>query len=175
MRSVYSYWKSLSPIASVQMMKFNRRSHSAAYTLIEVMIAIGMFGIAASASIEALVRMNLRAALCRLQTGASTLAQNQIDLILSDSPFNPQSNQVPPELTIGTTNTGTSTVPTLAVYTDPVSGMQVLGWMTTTVANTNSTENGNTLYVYLATVTVSYYYKGKLYSVSMSTMRCSDT
>lgn len=156
-------------------MKSNRRLRAAAFTLIEVMVAIGMFGIAASASIEAMIRMNLRAALCRLQTGASTVAQNQIDLILSDSPFNPQNSQIPPELTIGTTNTGTSTNPTVAVYTDPVSGMQVLGWMTTTVANTNATENGSTLYVYQATVTVSYYYKGKLYSISMSTMRSSDT
>ena len=48
--------------------------------------------------------------------------------------------------------------------------------MTTVVADTSgSTENGNTLYVYQATVTVSYYYKGRQYSVSMSTMRCSDT
>jgi hypothetical protein len=47
--------------------------------------------------------------------------------------------------------------------------------MTTAVVNANATENGNTLYVYTATVTVSYYYKGKLYSVTMSTMRSSDT
>ena len=58
-----------------------------------------------------MIRMNTNAALCRLQTGASTVAQNQIDLILSDSPFNPQYSQVPPELTIGTTNTGSSTNP----------------------------------------------------------------
>ena len=155
-------------------MKSYRRFHAAAFTLVEIMIAISMFGIAAAASIEAMLRMNLRAALSRLQTGASTVAQNQIDLILSDSPFNPQSNQIPPELTIGTTNTGSSTAPTVAVYTDPITNQKVLGWMTTTVANTNSTENSNTLYVYQVTVTVSYYYKGKLYSVTMSTMRASD-
>jgi prepilin-type N-terminal cleavage/methylation domain-containing protein len=156
-------------------MKLSRRSHAIAYTLIEVMIAVGMFGIAAAGSISTMLRLNLRAALCRLQTGASTLAQNQIDLILSDSPFNPQNNQIPPELTIGTTYTGTSSAPTLVVYEDPVSGTEVLGWMVTTVANANATENGNTLYVYTATVTVYYYYKGKQYSVTMSTMRSSDT
>jgi hypothetical protein len=63
----------------------------------------------------------------------------------------------------------------LVVYEDPVSGTEVLGWMVTTVANANATENGNTLYVYTATVTVYYYYKGKQYSVTMSTMRSSDT
>jgi prepilin-type N-terminal cleavage/methylation domain-containing protein len=129
-------------------MKSYRRFHAAAFTLVEIMVAIGMFGIAAAASIEALLRMNLRAALCRLQTGASTVAQNQIDLILSDSPFNPQSNQTPPELTLGTTNTGSSTAPSVAVYTDPITNAQVLGWMSTTVANANAIENGNTLYVY---------------------------
>ncbi len=156
-------------------MKSNRRFHAAAITLVEVMVAIGLFGITAAAAVEALVRMNLNAALCRLQTGASTLAQNQIDLILSDAPFNPQYSQIPPELTIGTTNTGSSTAPTLAVYTDPVTNQKVLGWMTTVVADTGSTENGNTMYVYQVSVTVSYYYKGRLYSVAMSTMRCSDT
>jgi prepilin-type N-terminal cleavage/methylation domain-containing protein len=155
-------------------MKSYRRFHPVAFTLLEVMVAIGMFGIAASASIEALLRMNLRAALCRLQTGASTVAQNQIDLILSDSPFNPQNSQTPPELTLGTTNSGSSTAPSVAVYTDPITNAQVLGWMTTTVANTNSTENSNALYVYQVTVTVSYYYKSKLYSVTLSTMRASD-
>ncbi|HEY3897747.1 MAG TPA: type II secretion system protein [Chthoniobacter sp.] len=155
-------------------MKSYRRFHPAAFTLVEIMVAIGMFGIAAAASIEAMLRMNLRAALCRLQTGASTLCQNQIDLILSDSPFNPQNSQTPPELTLGTTNTGSATAPSIAVYTDPISNQKVLGWMTTTVANTNSTENSNTLYVYQITVTVYYYYKGKEYSVTMSTMRASD-
>jgi hypothetical protein len=77
-------------------------------------------------------------------------------------------------LTIGTTNTGTSSAPSVAVYTDPITNQKVLGWMTTTVANTNSTENSNTLYVYQITVTVSYNYKGKLYSVTMSTIRSSD-
>jgi prepilin-type N-terminal cleavage/methylation domain-containing protein len=156
-------------------MKSTRRSR-AAFTLIEVMIAIGLFGITAAAAIGALVRMNINAALCRLQTGASTLAQNQIDLVLSDSPFNPQyTNQIPPELQIGETDTGSAAAPTLAVYTDPVTNVKVLGWMQTVVTDTGAKLNGNTLYVYQVTVTVSYFYKGRPYSVSMSTMRCADT
>lgn len=156
-------------------MKSSRRIPAAAFTLIEAMIALGIFGITAAAAIAGMVRMNTNAALCRLQTGASTLAQNQIDLILSDSPFNPQYSETPPELTIGTTNTGTSSNPTLAVYTDPTTSLTVPGWMTTVVANTNSTENGTTLYVYQVTVTVYYVYKGRQYNVSMCTTRCSDT
>ncbi|MEP6668001.1 MAG: hypothetical protein ABJF10_02545 [Chthoniobacter sp.] len=156
-------------------MKSSRRFHAAAFTIVEVTVAIGLFGITAAAAIGAMIRMNTNAALCRLQTGASTVAQNQIDLILSDAPFNPQYSQVPPELTPGTTSTGTSSAPTVAVYTDPSSGAKVLGWMTTVVTDTSSALNGNTLYVYRATVTVSYFYKGRQYNVSMCTMRCADT
>lgn len=158
-------------------MKLFRRKH-AAFTIAEVTVAIGLFGIIAGSSVSALIRMNTNAALCRLQTGASTVAQNQIDLILSDAPFNPQYNQIPPELTTGPnnpTNAGTSTNPTVPVYTDPSTNMQVLGWMTTDVKDTNTTLNGKVLYIYQATVTVSYKFKGRQYSVQMSTMRPSDT
>jgi type II secretory pathway pseudopilin PulG len=156
-------------------MNSSRRFRSAAFTLAEVIVAIGLFGITAAAAVAGLIRMNTNAALCRLQTGASTVAQNQIDLILSDAPFNPQYSQTPPELTLGTTSQGTSTAPTVAVYTDPMTNIQVLGWMTTVVTDTGSTLNGSTLYAYKATVTVSYFYKGRQYSVSMCTVRCADT
>jgi type II secretory pathway pseudopilin PulG len=162
-------------------MKSSRHFKRAAFTLLEAVVAIGIFGIYAGVGVTALLRMNTNAALSRLQTGASTLAQNQIDLVLSDAPFNPQYSQVPPELTLGTTNAGTAAAPTLAVYTDPVSGNKVLGWMTTVVANTNSTLSagsnapGLALYVYSITVTVSYNYRGKVRSVTMSTLRASDT
>jgi type II secretory pathway pseudopilin PulG len=157
------------------MMKTSRRFRVAAFTLAEAVVALGLFGITAAAAVQAMIRMNINAALCRLQTGACTVAQNQIDLILSDAPFNPQYSQTPPELTIGTTYTGSSDNPTVPVYTDPSSGQKVMGWMTTEVADTNSTENSNRIYIYQATVTVSYIYKGRTYNVSLSTMRCADT
>jgi type II secretory pathway pseudopilin PulG len=152
-----------------------RRFRAAAFTLAEAMVAIGLFGITAAAGIAALTRINNNAVLCRLQTGASTVAQNQIDLILSDGPFNPQKGQVPPELTIGTTYQGSSTNPTVPVYTDPSSGQQVLGWMSTGVADTGTMLGTTRLYIYQATVTVFYNFKGRLYSVSMCTLRSSDT
>ncbi len=155
-------------------MKNSRRFHRAAFTLAEVMVALGIFGITAASSVAALLRMNNNAALSRLQTGASTVAQNQIDLCLSDSPFNPQKNQVPPALTLGTTSTGTVAAPTIAVYTDPKSGMQVQGWMVTEVVDTGATLNGNNLNIYRVTVTVNYQFKGRSYSVKMGTMRTSD-
>ena len=143
-------------------------------------MAIGIFGIYAAVAITAMLRMNNNAALSRLRTGASTVAQNQIDLILSDSPFNPKYGQIPPELTVGTTNNGTALAPTIPVYTDPTSGSKLLGWMITVIADNGATLSGGSnnagaaLYIYRATVTVSYIYRNKTYSVTMSTLRASD-
>jgi len=146
-----------------------------AFSLVDVMISVGILGITAAVSVIGLNHMNNRAFLSRCQTGASTLAQNQIDLILSDMPFNPQKGQVPPELAIGTVSSGSASTPTVPVYTDPRSGVvAVRGWMTTTVANTGTTYNGVTLSIYRATVTVNYRFRGKQFSVAMNTLRCSD-
>lgn len=156
-------------------MKIPRRFQQAAFTLAETMVAIGLFGIAAASSVTALIRMNNNAALSRLQTGASTVAQNRIDLILTDMPFNPQKSQIPPELTVGVQTDGTALLPTVPVYTDPSTGQVVVrGWMTSTVTNTNTTAGGSALNVYRATVTVNYRYRGRTYSVTMETMRCPD-
>lgn len=155
-------------------MNHSHRLRRAAFTLAEVMVALGLFGITAGASVSAMLRMNNNAALSRLQTGASTVAQNQIDLVLSDSPFNPQKSQVPPALTLGTTDAGSAAAPTVAVYTDPKSGMQVKGWMRTEVVNTGATLSGVALNTYRITVTVNYRFKGRDYTVRMGTMRASD-
>ena len=138
-------------------------------------MAIGSLGITAGVSILALSHMNNRAFLSRCQTGASTVAQNQIDLILSDTPFNPQKSQIPPELVVGTVVVGSSTAPSVPIYTDPKTGnISVKGWMTTTVADTATTYNGASLTIYRATVTVSYSFRNRSYAVTMSTLRCSD-
>jgi len=150
-------------------------------SLVETMVACGLFSILAASTVTALIRMNNNAILSRLQTGASTLAQNRIDLILSDGPFNPQKlnketnqPQIPPILVPGTQQIGTSVNPTLAVYTDPATNQKVWGWMTSTVVDTGMTANGQSLNLYRATVTVFYRYRGRLYSVAMNTTRTSD-
>jgi len=156
------------------MMKFFRKYRRAAFTLAETMVALGLFGITSAAGVAAMLRMNNNAALSRLQTGASTVAQNQIDLCLSDSPFNPQKSQIPPELTVGSTSTGSMANPTVPVYTDPKSGIQVMGWMVTDVVDTSTVYNSIALNVYQVTVTVNYKFKGRAYSVKMNTLRSSD-
>ena len=179
-------------------MKSSRHLKKAAFTLLEAMVAIGIFGVYAGVGVTAMVRMNTNAALSRLQTGASTAAQGQIDLCLSDQPFNPQLTdpqtglpEIPAELaitgsggtnlygastpTVAQKNSGTSTNPLLPVYTDPTSGATVNGWMTTVVADTGAAQSGATLYVYSITVTVSYSYRNKLHTITMSTLRASDS
>jgi type II secretory pathway pseudopilin PulG len=139
------------------------------------MISVAIFGVLAAASIQGLLRMNNNAALSRLQTGASTVAQNRIDLILADGPFNPQKGKVPPVLQPGTQYIGTASNPTVPIYTDPVTKeVSVWGWLTSTVTDTGTIYNGQNLNIYRATVKVAYTFRGKPYSVTMNTIRTSD-
>ncbi len=159
------------------MKPFPSRGQSA-FLLAEVMVAVAIFGITAGVSLLALNQMNNRAFVARCQTGASTVAQNQIDLILSNMPFNPQKGQVPPELELGTKSTGTADDPTVPIYTDPVTQEVVVkGWMTTSVDDLQKIHptTGTRLYLYRGTVSVYYRFKGRVYPpVVMSTIRSSD-
>jgi prepilin-type N-terminal cleavage/methylation domain-containing protein len=148
---------------------------SSGFTLAEVLIAMAILGLTAGSTISSLVRMNHNAALSRLRTGAGTIAQSQIDLVLSEMPFNPQKGQIPPSLVLGTRSQGNAWYPSVPIYTDPkADGVNVLGWMTTTVTNTGTTYNGVDLNIYRATVSVSYQYRGRTYTVAIDTLRTSD-
>ena len=117
---------------------FQKYSHSfdRAFTMIEVLVAATLLGMLAAGSIWALTQANNYASINRLYTGAETAAQNQIDYLLADAPFNPQSNQ------FGNTNewtVGTGPTENVTIYTEPSgSGGQthaVLGHRVTTVNN----------------------------------------
>ncbi|HXY60414.1 MAG TPA: type II secretion system protein [Chthoniobacterales bacterium] len=81
---------------------------TAALTLVETVVGIAIIGIGTACAVGALTRFNSLASTARNATGAYTAVMNQIDLIESDSPFNPQKTnpdgtaQIPPELQIGT-------------------------------------------------------------------------
>ncbi len=144
---------------------------SAAFTLTEVLIALAMIGLMASSAIWALVIINSNASVSRLYTGAMTAAQSQIDLILSDTPFDPQLDEYPAggELALGTQSQ------TIPIYTDPATGNVVVsGTMTTTITDPGLQINGNDLNTYQATVTVTYQFRNRNYTVTMSTLRASD-
>jgi prepilin-type N-terminal cleavage/methylation domain-containing protein len=146
-----------------------------AFTLVEVMVAISLAAIGVATTIAALTKINSIASVARNLSGATTIAQNQIDLLLSDSPFNPQKTnpdgtvQIPPELTLGTHVT--NNVP---IYKEPTSGVIVAGTMTTTVTDVSPVYNGFTIPIYQATVTITYTYLSRNYTVTMNTLRTSD-
>ena len=145
------------------------------FTLLEVLVATALIGLLAGSSIWALTQANNYASIARLYTGAETAAQNQIDIILTDSPFNPQTNppQIPPALTLGT-----SAAQTVTLYSEPDgAGGQthvVTGQMVTTVINDNVVTQGQNLNLYSATVVVTYTYRSKVYRVQLNAMRASD-
>lgn len=155
------------------------RKSQAGLGLVEALVGITVLGIGVACTVGALTKFNSIASMARNATGAYTAAMNQIDLIQSDGPFNPQKTnpdgtaQVPPELQIGT-----QTLSNVSVYQDPNTGVIVAGSMTTTVTDISSTyTSGSTTFpltMYKAVVTISYTYLNRNYSFSMSTIRTSD-
>ena len=150
-----------------------------AFTLVETIVGIAVIGVGTACTVGALTKFNSIANTARNATGAYTAVMNQIDLIQSDSPFNPQKTnadgtpQIPPELQIGT-----QTQNNIPIYQDPKTGVIVSGTMTTTVSDISSTyTNGSVTFpltMYKAVVTVTYTYLNRNYSFSMSTIRTSD-
>ena len=149
------------------------------FTIVEAAVGVTILGIGVACTVGALTKLNSIASMARNATGAYTTVMNQIDLIQSDSPFNPQKTnldgtaQIPPELQLGT-----QTKNNIPVYQDPNTGVIVSGTMTTTVTDISSTyTNGSTTFpltMYRAVVTINYTYLNRNYSFSMSTIRTSD-
>jgi type II secretory pathway pseudopilin PulG len=157
--------------------------------LAELLVGVVILGLVAASIIWGLNQLNAYATASRLYTEAQTLAQNQIDLLLTRGPFNPQLS--PPDYPTPNilqsnangytyyTNPGSgsiSTTPiTVPIYTDPTSNIAVVsGTVATTNQNAAFAVGGTNLTVVKSTVTVSYTFRNKTYNVSMDTMRTSD-
>jgi prepilin-type N-terminal cleavage/methylation domain-containing protein len=145
------------------------------FTLVEVLIATALLGLMAGSSIWALTQANNYASIARLYTGAETAAQNQVDLILTDGPFNPQTipPQIPPSLTLGTS------APQTVILYNELGGanghtLTVTGQMVTTVVSNNVVTQSQNLNLWSATVVVTYTYRNKTYRVQLNAMRASD-
>lgn len=138
-----------------------------AFTLVEVLAAAALLGLAGAAFLWGLSMIQTHSTINRLYTQAQTLCQNQIDRVLTNGPYNPALGQTPTELTNQTAAVQISTAP----------GNPVSGTMTTTVADTSlkyPAGTGTDLNIKQAKVVVSYTFRGKGYSVEMNTMRAPD-
>ena len=162
----------LTPIDS----KARKKGRATGFTLVEVLIATALLGLLAGGALWALIQANNYASIARLYTGAETAAQNQIDVILTEGPFNPQYS--PPQIPVCLT-LGTSAPQPVTIYTEPsgVNGQThaVTGQMVTTVAKINVTAKSTLpLDLYSATVVVTYTYRSKIYRVQLNAMRAAD-
>ena len=153
----------------------------AGFTLVEVLIATALLGLMAGSSIWALTQANNYASIARLYTGAATQAQNQIDFLLTDGPFNPQNSpqqlgsQIAPPYTW---TLGQSAPQPVTLYSEVgANGLPthvVTGQMVTTVVSNNVVTQGVNLNLYSATVVITYTYRNKTYRVQLNAMRASD-
>lgn len=161
--------------------KNNSRSVSAfrlGFTLVEVLVAVSLLGLLAGGSLWTLAQANNYASISRLYTGAETAAQNQVDFLLSDSPFNPQNNEwgTKNEWKVGST----ILLPVPVIYSEPdqngAFSHTIQGSLTTSVVKVaNVTGAGGVdLNLYSATVVVTYTFRGKPYRVQLNAMRASD-
>ena len=173
------FWSTVTNPGSTYCDIHQKARAAAAFSLVETMVSLCVLGIGIASTVGALTKFNSMASITRNATGAYAAVMNQIDLIQSDAPFNPQKTnpdgtaQIPPELQLGT-----QTQNNVPVYQDPNTGVVVSGMMTTTVSDISSTyTQGSQTYpltMYQAVVTVTYTYLNRNYSFSMSTIRTSD-
>ncbi len=151
-------------------------------------MAVSLLALFASGALWTLTQANRYAALSRLYTGAQLAAQNQVDLIMSKGPFNPQNladdgtaaPQIPAELALGT-----HAPETVTIYSEP-NGQTVTAQRVTTVFTDNPPKvvSGRTLNIYYATVVVTFYYPpspagvtppaSTQHQVQLNAMRASD-
>lgn len=162
-------------------------------------MGITVLSLTAGVVLYGLNQLNYQASVNRLYTAAQTLAQNQIDLILTMGPYDPAQNKYPLPANCGTSSSTNTILRTdvekyywdpapaagvcpmstalkkITIYKDPMNGNKIVeGTIETTVATTPFTVGGTSLDVRQATVKVKYTFRRRDYTVVMDTMRTSD-
>ena len=148
----------------------------AAFTLVEILVSLAVLGTMSGGAYVGFNAINQYSVSSRLYSQAQTVAQNQIDLILSDGPFDP--NVVPPKIP-AVLALGPTVKNNVFIYTDPTTGVvSVRGTMTTIITDTGNTmtlEGATTkLNLRHCTVKVSYTFRNTNYVVALDTMRTAD-
>ncbi|HSI14106.1 MAG TPA: prepilin-type N-terminal cleavage/methylation domain-containing protein [Chthoniobacter sp.] len=152
----------------------HRKSHG--FTLTEVAIAASILALFIVGAVSTMVQVNRWASAARLRTLALSLVQQKVDEILT-TPWSVLSTT--PTVLQGSTTGTTTTETKLPLNNDPFNSatglssaftnldVQVIDTRTTTVTSISAHQ-------VRAVVTVSYTYRARPYSVSMTTMRTTD-
>lgn len=174
------------------------------FSFVEVVMGITVLALTAGVVLYGLNQLNYQASVNRLYTAAQTLAQNQIDLILTKGPFDPAASPAAyptpnilgndtSDLAGGATYTYYSDPTTpdalytserpVTIYRDPMNTNNIVqGTIQTKVKNTPHTvttviggvSTVHNLFLRKATVTVAYTFRRRSYAVVMDTMRTPD-
>ncbi len=166
------------------------RSRAVAFTLVETVIAIAVLGIGVASTVGALTHINSIAATSRNQTGAYAALMSQVDLFRSMSPFNPQKTnqdgtpQIPKDafhtfptydMTVGTHQMSVDGVShNVPVYEYRDSTNKVLVVVNGTLTETVTDLSASLPNTYQAVFTITYKYRNRTYTYSISTIRTSD-
>ncbi|NOX98071.1 MAG: type II secretion system protein [Nitrospirae bacterium] len=131
----------------------HKKNNNKGITLLEIVISLLIFGIAATGILRSFVFCNTRAKSTSLRTAAIALAQERMEQIKNDSYPNVTAANYPDETnlildTAGTADTG-----------DDLTG-------TRTVTITGASPNPKTI-----TVTVTWKFKGNQFSESLTTLK----
>ncbi|HEY3899125.1 MAG TPA: hypothetical protein VGM54_10955 [Chthoniobacter sp.] len=151
---------------------FTRFRTVAGITLPEVIIAASVLALFIVGSVSAMAQINRWASVARMRTMALAEAQQKIDQILMTSWS--VLNATPAILTAGTTTE--SNLPlNYDTFNSESSLVSSFTTMDTAINLTRTTTiKSISTHQVSAVVTVSYSYRGKTYSVSMTTLRTTD-
>lgn len=149
-------------MSDLHLMPILRKKAIAAFTLVEVMIALGITVVVGAGIIGAMTQANRNAYATRNQTGAQELCEAKIDEIITVAYTT--SGAVPALLTSGTTSE-----PVNVYIEQNNTTVAVPGTRTTTIATANAS-----LKLLQVTVNVSYNFRGRPYSYQACTLRAPD-
>jgi prepilin-type N-terminal cleavage/methylation domain-containing protein len=155
-----------------ELSKIGRRARRGGFTFVELLVAMGILVLFSATAMAALTQFNRFATISRLRTHALALAQQRIDDVLTSQWLIGVTRS--PELAVGTVtetnlvmnaDTKNSATALKSDFTDL--GVPITCTRTSTVADITT----RTL---RATVTVTFTYANRTYSVVLNTMRATD-
>jgi type II secretory pathway pseudopilin PulG len=158
-------------VSRASLARVRLHSSTGAFTFVELMIVLGIFDIFSTGAVVAMTEVNRQASAARLRTLALGVAQQRIDEVLT-TPW--PTTFRPALLTPGTVTDGP--LPLNNDVTNNQSGLRsAFTNLDTEVPAIRVTEIVDLPPRYLrATVTVTYTYRSRPYSITLTTLRTTD-